>query len=108
VNSFPALDAQTAFGPTYVYEYSTRAAYSKNITAWGPDDPLNATWWHHVTEQMEVNPSLVATFTDFQGKQSVLTPACTGQCVQAKICYMRSGSSSIAIQNCPKGFGSVQ
>ncbi|KAI9444617.1 Metallo-dependent phosphatase-like protein [Lactarius indigo] len=100
VNSFPALDGQTTFGPTYLYEY--------NYSGWGLNDPLNATWWHLVTEQMEVNPSLVTTFNELQGKQSVLTPNCTGDCITAKICYMRSGSASIALQNCPKGFGSVQ
>jgi len=107
VQTYPSLDAQTTFGPTYVYEYSTREAYGKNIT-WGMDDPLNATWWHLVTEQMEANPSLVATFTDFQGKQSVFTAPCTGNCIDAKICYMRSGSTSISVQNCKSGFGSVQ
>ncbi|KAH9962705.1 Metallo-dependent phosphatase [Lactifluus volemus] len=108
VSSFPGLDGQTAFGPTYVYEYNTRQTYGQDITGWGPNDPINATWWHLVTEQMEKNPNLVTTFTNHQGKQSVLTRACTGQCIAAKICYMRSGSTSIAFQNCLKGFGSVQ
>ncbi|KAI0319038.1 Metallo-dependent phosphatase [Amylostereum chailletii] len=108
VNSYPTLDAQTTFGPSYVYEYNTRATYGANITSWGPNDPLNATWWHLATEQMEIDPDLVATFNDFQGKQSVKTPACTGECVAAKICYLRSGSASIAKQNCIPGFGSVQ
>ena len=51
VNSFPALDSQLSVGPTYSYEYSTRDAYGANITSWGPNDPLNATWWHLVTER---------------------------------------------------------
>ena len=50
VNEFPALDDQTEVGPTYVLEYSTREAYGQNIT-WGANDPLNATWWHLVTER---------------------------------------------------------
>ncbi len=50
MNSYPGLDGQTKFGPTYVYEYSARAAYGSNIT-WGTDEPLNATWWHLVTER---------------------------------------------------------
>jgi sphingomyelin phosphodiesterase len=108
VSSFPELDGQTSSGPAYVYEYNTRETYGGDITGWGLDDPLNATWWHLVTEQMEANPSLVATFNEYQGKQSVLTPNCTGECIAARICYMRSGSASIAIQNCPQGFGSVQ
>ncbi|KAL4241709.1 Sphingomyelin phosphodiesterase [Abortiporus biennis] len=108
VNSFPSLDSQANSGPTYSFEYSTREAYGANITGWGPNDPLNATWWHLVTEQMEANPSLVTAFNTFQGKTSVRTKPCTGQCVEAKICYIRSGSASIARQNCPQGFGSVQ
>ncbi|KAL7285228.1 hypothetical protein ACG7TL_000322 [Trametes sanguinea] len=50
VNSFPQLDEQSAAGPTYEYEYSTRDAYGGSIAGWGPNDPLNATWWHIVTE----------------------------------------------------------
>ncbi|KAI0027960.1 sphingomyelin phosphodiesterase [Vararia minispora EC-137] len=108
VNAFSQLDGQTKFGPTYVYEYSTREAYGANITGWGASDPLNATWWHLVTEQMEANPDLITTFNTFQGKQSVLSTTCTGQCATARVCYMRSGSAAIAFQNCPSGFGSVQ
>jgi len=108
VNSYPDLDGQTASGPTYVYEYNTRETYGADISGWGSNDPLNATWWHLVTEQMEANPSLVTTFNEYQGKQSVRTPNCTGECIPARICYMRSGSASIALQNCPPGFGSVQ
>lgn len=63
VNSYSVLDEQQdvlgpSAGPSWVYEYSTRDTYGANIT-WGPSDPLNATWWHLVTEQMEANPSLV-------------------------------------------------
>ena len=50
VNSFPSLDPQIENGPTYVYEYSSREAYGASIDGWGLDDPLNATWWHRVTE----------------------------------------------------------
>ena len=50
VSAFPALDHQIEFGPAFTYEYSTRDTYGTNITGWGPNDPLNATWWHRVTE----------------------------------------------------------
>jgi sphingomyelin phosphodiesterase len=142
VNSYPNLDGQTKFGPTYSYEYSTREAYGTNIP-WGANDPLNATWWHHVTERAThpspsyfssnylfhvqkwrrtrvsfrceslrifvidqlMFPVKQSTFTNFQSKQSVRTTPCnTTQCIKAKICYMRSGSSSLAIQNCQSGF----
>ncbi|KAI0660496.1 sphingomyelin phosphodiesterase [Cubamyces menziesii] len=108
VNSFPSLDGQHAFGPTYEYEYSTRETYGGSIAGWGPNDPLNATWWHLVTEAMEKDPSLVTTFNTYQGKSSVRSPPCTGDCIAAKICYIRSGSVSLAKQNCIAGFGSVQ
>ena len=51
VSSFPSLDGQTSSGPTYVYEYNTRETYGGDISGWGLDDPLNATWWHLVTER---------------------------------------------------------
>ncbi|KAF5392498.1 hypothetical protein D9757_002323 [Collybiopsis confluens] len=109
VNSYPQLDSQLRFGPSFVFEYSTREAYGKNITGWTNSDPLNATWWHlSLSIAMEADNSLVTTFNTFQGKESVKTPACTGDCIAAKICYMRSGSTSIAKQNCKPGFGSVQ
>ncbi|EIN13842.1 Metallo-dependent phosphatase [Punctularia strigosozonata HHB-11173 SS5] len=107
VDTFSQLDHQLEFGPSYGFEYSTRQTYGGNIT-WHADAPLNATWWHLVTEQMESDPSLMETFTRFQGKESVRTQPCTDECVTAKVCYMRSGSASIARQNCATGFGSVQ
>ncbi|KAI0094202.1 sphingomyelin phosphodiesterase [Irpex rosettiformis] len=110
VSTFPSLDhSDSNVGPTYEYEYSTRAAYGVNVTEWGPNDPLNATWWHLVTEQMSVNPSLVSTFNTFQGKSSVMSPNCTNaHCGLAKVCYIRSGSVPLARENCIPGFGSVQ
>jgi len=108
VSTFPSLDSQTEIGPAYAYEYNTRETYGGNITSWGPNDPLNATWWHYVTESMEADSSLVTTFNTYQGKSSKLSPSCTGDCVTAKICYIRSGSAPIAKQNCPAGYGSVQ
>nr|GAT46312.1 SER THR protein phosphatase family protein [Mycena chlorophos] len=109
VNSFAALDGQVEVGPTWEFEYSTRDTYGPSIAGgWGANDPLNATFWHLVTEAMEANSSLVTTFNTLQGKSSVRTPACTGNCVPAKICYIRSGSAAIAKENCIPGFASVQ
>jgi len=70
------------------------------VPGWGPDDPLNATWWHLVTEAMESDPSLVTTFNLYQTKSSILTPACTGDCITQTICSIRSGSASLFLQNC--------
>ncbi|OCH90081.1 hypothetical protein OBBRIDRAFT_812864 [Obba rivulosa] len=108
VNSFSDLDNQTEVGPAYVFEYNTRETYGGSIEGFGPNDPLNATWWHLVTEAMNTTTSLVTTFNTFQGKSSARTTACTGDCIQARICYMRSGSASLAFANCIPGFGSVQ
>jgi hypothetical protein len=108
VNTFPSLDSQLDFGPAFEYEYNTRETYGANVPGWTNDDPLNATWWHHVTESMEADSSLVTTFHTHQSKGSIRSPPCTGDCIAAKICYIRSGSVPIARQNCIPGFGSTQ
>ncbi|KAI0120722.1 Metallo-dependent phosphatase-like protein [Xylariales sp. AK1849] len=106
VSSFSALDAAQS-GPVFQLEYSTRAAYGPGA-AWPDDAPLNATFWHRVTEAMERNRTLVALFNAFQGKSSARSPNCTSEaCAAAKVCYMRSGSVALGRQ-CPQGFGSVQ
>ena len=65
MSTYPGLDRQTEFGPTYVYEYSARAAYGSNIT-WGTDEPLNATWWHLVTERASpLSPPVTISCSDF-------------------------------------------
>jgi hypothetical protein len=60
VNEYPALDNQTQVGPSFYLEYSTRDAYGGNIT-WGANDPLNATWWHLVTERLSLSYFLEPT-----------------------------------------------
>jgi hypothetical protein len=106
VNAFPALQ-HASHGPTFKFEYSTRQAYGP-AAAWPADAPLNATFWHAVTEAMEKDISLVSTFNTFQGKSSVRTPNCTdAACAEAKICYIRSGSAALG-RACPQGYSSVQ
>jgi hypothetical protein len=60
VNEYPALDNQTEVGPSFYLEYSTRDAYGGNIT-WGANEPLNATWWHLVTERLSFSNFLEPT-----------------------------------------------
>lgn len=92
----------TSTGPTYSLEYSTRDAYGP-AAGWSIDAPLNATFWHRVTEAMEKNRTLVSLFNTYQGKSSVQSPNCTSDaCAAAKICYMRSGSVALG-QSCPQG-----
>ncbi|OMP82605.1 Sphingomyelin phosphodiesterase 2 [Diplodia seriata] len=100
VSAFPDLSAT---GPTYGLEYSTRDAYGP-AADWPAEAPLNATFWHRVTEAMDANHTLVSIFNTYQGKGSVMTPNCTSDaCAEAKICYMRSGSVALGSQ-CPQGY----
>lgn len=104
VESFDSLDGA---GPEWRFEYSTRSAYG-TAAGWPDDAPLNATFWHRVTEAMEDDRSLATLFNTYQGKSSVRSPNCTSEaCTSAKICYIRSGSVGLGRQ-CPQGFGSVQ
>lgn len=104
VSSFSSLDGT---GPTWQFEYSTREAYGP-AAGWPGGEPLNATFWHRVTEAMEADRGLVTLQNRYQGKSSVMSPNCTNQaCAEARICYMRSGSAGLGRQ-CPQGFGSVQ
>ena len=106
VSSFPSLNGSED-GPTFKFEYSTREAYGPAAN-WADDAPLNATFWHAVTEAMEKDHSLVSKFNTYEGKSSVMTPNCTSAaCAAAKICYMRSGSTALGMA-CPGGYGSVQ
>ncbi|KAF8589284.1 hypothetical protein K439DRAFT_1525920 [Ramaria rubella] len=107
VSAFSELDHQIEVGPAYHFEYSTREEYGGGF-AWPDNAPLNATWWHLVTESMEANPELVDKFTLNQGRQSALTTNCTSiECQGAKVCYLRSGSPPVGAR-CVTGFGSVQ
>lgn len=104
VNSFSNL---TTHGPVFELEYSTRETYA-SAAGWPDSEPLNATFWHAVTEAMQRDHSLVSTFNTLQGKSSIKSPNCTNNaCAEAKICYMRSGSVPLGRQ-CPQGYGSVQ
>ncbi|KAF8177267.1 Metallo-dependent phosphatase-like protein, partial [Mycena galopus ATCC 62051] len=104
VSSFPELDSQLEFGPTYSLEYNTRETYGIAVPGWGANNPLNATWWHLVTEAMETNSTFIAEFNNFLTKKSPFNTPCNSTCATARICYMRSGSSSLAFQNCAPGF----
>ncbi|KAJ5520356.1 hypothetical protein N7463_000809 [Penicillium fimorum] len=104
VSDYPTLEHT---GPTFEIEYSTRAAYGL-AAGWDEDAPLNATFWHRVTNAMEKEVKLVSLHNTYQGKRSVKSPRCTTAiCQKAKVCYMRSGSVALGSQ-CPQGYGSVQ
>ncbi|EPE05725.1 ser thr protein phosphatase family protein [Ophiostoma piceae UAMH 11346] len=111
VSSFADIKTGDAHaeGPVYKLEYSTREAYGAAAN-WPADAPLNATFWHRVTEALEADKTnkLVSQMNTYQGKSSVRSPNCTSDaCAAAKVCYMRSGSSALGLA-CPQGFASVQ
>ncbi|KAM6490038.1 Ser/Thr protein phosphatase family protein [Amanita muscaria] len=100
VSTFSSVNGGAA---TFSFEYSTRDAYGP-AAGWDAGDPLNATFWHKVTEAMENDMSLVGLQNTYQGKMSLKSPKCTSEaCQKAKICYMRSGSVAIGSQ-CPRGY----
>ncbi|KAL9046022.1 MAG: hypothetical protein Q9214_001042 [Letrouitia sp. 1 TL-2023] len=100
VSAFSSIDPAVS-GPTYELEYSSRDTY--NVFGWSSDAPLNATFWHLVTEAMEQNGSLVERYSALEPKLSGADGACTSTtCQQAKICYMRSGSAALG-KACPQG-----
>ncbi|SPO40829.1 related to acid sphingomyelinase [Pseudozyma flocculosa] len=112
VPTFPSLETEQ-HGPVFQHLYSAREAYG-DFTAqpdglvWPENAPLNATFWHRLTVEMEHRPELVQRFTVNQGRNSPKSPKCEDEaCISAKICYMRSGSAAIG-KKCPRGFGSVQ
>lgn len=90
VSTYSSLDGQLEVGPSYVYEYNTRQAYGGNIS-WPDNAPLNATWWHLVSQDMENDGgALVELYNAHQGKMSTLSPNCTSaECIEAKVCYLR-------------------
>lgn len=100
VSDYPKLNST---GPIFQFEYSTRETYGP-AAGWDKHAPLNATFWHRVTEAMEHDIHLVTRHNALQGKLSVKSPVCnTTACQHAKICYMRSGSAGLGYL-CPQGY----
>lgn len=121
--------ASTHHGPVWQHLYSARQTYSNfslssqtfgnhhtvaNGTvslvngSWPVGAPLNATFWSAVTDEMTLRSDLVSeTFHHYQGRNSPRTKSCNSTCVDANICYMRSGSAPLGLQ-CIQGYGSVQ
>ncbi|KAK0651887.1 Metallo-dependent phosphatase-like protein [Cercophora newfieldiana] len=108
------FDKLNETGPVFKLEYSTRAAYADGA-GWPTDTPLNATFWHLVTEAMERNHTMVDDFVNYQSKSSALGPSCRNEmpgfpsesCYRALVCYIRS--STVALGSaCPPLYGTVQ
>ena len=89
--------------PEWEFEYDARAAYTPVISGgWPLTAPLNATFWHKVTEAMLENTSVAQMYSTYETKSSVVTPACdTADCARRKVCYIRSGSATLG-RACPR------
>jgi sphingomyelin phosphodiesterase len=77
--TFSVVNAQTYYAdvsesltwtiPEWRFEYDARAVYDPNST-WGSSQPLNATFWHGVTNNMLANVSLVEVYNLLETKVS--------------------------------------
>jgi len=105
--TFEVVNVQTFFAnisnsakfdpePEWELEYDTREVYDPQ-GHWPEDAPLNATFWHSVTEGMLRNVSLAGVYTKLQTKSSAVGTVCDNQeCAQSTVCSMRSGSYGLA------------
>lgn len=82
--------------PVWQFEYDARSVYTPATTggSWPSSAPLNATFWHGVTQSMLSNQTLVELYNLYETKSSEMTKNCsTTACAQQKVCYIRSGSA---------------
>jgi sphingomyelin phosphodiesterase len=83
--------------PIWELEYDTRKEYTYH-SSWPKNAPLNATFWHRVTEQMLQNQTLVERYNLLETKSAVGTKNCsTKACAQQKVCYIRSGNAATGL-----------
>ena len=96
--------------PEWKFEYDARSTYSPAASkaignVWPAQAPLNASFWHAVTETMLTNTTLVQLYNTYETKSSVVTKNCTSvACAKQKVCYIRSGSGTLG-RNCGSGNG---
>ena len=87
--------------PEWKFEYDARDTYeaaASNGSVWPSTAPLNATFWHGVTESMLQNQTLVELYNLYETKSSVVTESCsTKACAKQKVCYIRSGSGALGL-----------
>ncbi|KAK5451412.1 hypothetical protein LTS15_008176 [Exophiala xenobiotica] len=114
--------------PVWEFEYDTRQAYADHIHSktesapdgsgkvlWPSTSPLNATFWHQVTEKMQAgsespsdsSPSLLNLYNKYESKSSsAKTRRGAGDISpEQKICFLRAGSGWLGHQ-CKERFGS--
>ncbi|KAF2736116.1 hypothetical protein EJ04DRAFT_562712 [Polyplosphaeria fusca] len=96
--------------PVWQIEYDARDVYAMHASnsgsaPWPEHAPLNATFWHAVSEAMLRNQTLVEVYNLYETKSSVMTKECSTQaCARQKVCYIRSGSGALG-KACGTGAG---
>lgn len=112
--TFSVVNSQTYFAnmsnaniwttPVWEFEYDTRAVYDPNNT-WPSTAPINATFWHKISEEMLQNQTLVEQYNLLETKSSAVGKNCTTKaCAEQKVCYMRSASGPL-VQACSQNKG---
>ncbi|KAF8879658.1 sphingomyelin phosphodiesterase [Gymnopilus junonius] len=82
-------DPSFQVSPVWKQEYSARETYGPAIGGWPATEPLNAAFWHHVTEAFTTNDTLFQTFNSFKTR-GLDVPSCTGSCQTTTICNLRA------------------
>ncbi|KAK6382352.1 hypothetical protein LTS17_004239 [Exophiala oligosperma] len=111
--------------PIWEFEYDTRQAYSEAAVddsqtqdpeslQWPATSPLNATFWHLVTERMRKSPespsssspSLLDLYNMYESKSSSATTrrGNDNTSPEQKVCFLRAGSGWLGHQ-CKEHFG---
>ena len=113
--TFEVMGVQTYFAnvsesltwtsPVWQFEYDARKTYNVDGIDWPKNAPLNATFYHKVTEEMLKDQKLVEKYNLYETKSSAVTEPCTTRaCAKQKVCYIRSGSAALGLQ-CPQDDG---
>lgn len=83
------IPPSTAYWEPY---YDARAIYGAYIGGWPALSPLNATFWHKVTEAFETNDAAFQTYQSFRSRGAD-TIECDAQCKKDTICDLRAARS---------------
>ncbi|KAI0083450.1 sphingomyelin phosphodiesterase [Irpex rosettiformis] len=79
--------------PTWQLYYSARESYGPLVDPiLGPEDALNASFWHRLTEVFEQNGTAFQLWNTRLSRGGAVS-SCTGDCIQTAICDMRAARS---------------
>ncbi|KAI0342171.1 sphingomyelin phosphodiesterase [Trametopsis cervina] len=79
--------------PKWELYYSARESYGPLVQpALGPAEPLNASFWHRLTDVFDANETAFQLWNTRISRGGAVTP-CTGDCVRVTICDMRAARS---------------